>query len=227
MKAGVLFSGGKDSVYSAYLAKQTDEVVCLVTLNPAREDSYMFHFPNTRWTALQAEAMSTPQLFVATEGVKEAELGDLSTALKTAKRGVRNRMRLHGGARERLPKVARVDRICAELGLQGRSPLWGIEPREHLMNLISHGFEVIITGVAALGLDQTWLGRKLDERMVDDLMKLHEKYQLHAGLEGGEGETFVLDCPLFEKRVEVLSAEKHWNGQSGYLEILSARLVDR
>jgi diphthine-ammonia ligase len=226
LKAGVLFSGGKDSVYSAFLAKQRDEVTCLVTLNPSRDDSYMFHFPNTHWTALQAEAMHVPQLIVATEGVKEVELNDLSKALQTAKSEYGIEV-VYTGALASVYQKSRVDRICAELGLQGCSPLWGIEPREHLLNLINHGFEVIVTGVAALGLDQTWLGRRLDEGMVNDLIKLHDKYQLHAGLEGGEGETFVLDCPLFEKRIEILSAEKHWNGVYGYLEILSATLVDR
>lgn len=226
MKAGVLFSGGKDSVYAAYLAKQRDELTCLVTLNPSRDDSYMFHFPNTRWTALQAKTMRLPQLIVPTEGVKEVELDDLSRALQTAKNEYGIEV-VYTGALASVYQKSRVDHICAELGLRGSSPLWRVEPREHLMNLIRHDFEVIITGVAALGLDETWLGRRLDENMVNDLVNLQTKYQLHAGLEGGEGETFVLNCPLFEKRIEILSSQKHWNGMFGYLEILNATLTDR
>ena len=65
----MLFSGGKDSAYAAWLASKKDELACLVTLLPQSDMSYMFHFPNLRWTALQAEAMGVPQLTVRTEGV--------------------------------------------------------------------------------------------------------------------------------------------------------------
>jgi uncharacterized protein (TIGR00290 family) len=102
-----------------------------------------------------------------------------------------------------------------------------MDARTHLTNLIRDGFEVIVTGVAALGLDQSWLGRRLDEGMVDDLIALQSKYGVNATLEGGEGETFVLDCPIFEMKVEVVSSEKHWDGVSGRLEILEAKLVQR
>jgi ABC transporter with metal-binding/Fe-S-binding domain ATP-binding protein len=224
LRVGVLFSGGKDSAYSAYIASQRDTLTCLVTLRPRREDSYMFHFPNLRWTALQAESMSLPQVNFDTEGQKEVELDDMRSALKAAKEeyyieGV------YTGALASVYQKSRVDRICDELGLKGVSPMWGIDPRTHLLNLIGAGFEVVITGVAAMGLDETWLGRKLDGRMVDELTELQKRYGLHAALEGGEGETFVLDCPLFEKKVEILSSKKHWNGVNGHLEFLDARLA--
>jgi diphthamide synthase (EF-2-diphthine--ammonia ligase) len=35
----------------------------------------------------------------------------------------------------------------------------------------------------------------------------------------------VLDCPLFDRRIEIVSSKKHWEGDAGYLEILDARLV--
>jgi diphthine-ammonia ligase len=226
LRVGVLFSGGKDSAYSAYIASQKDTLTCLVTLRPTREDSYMFHFPNLRWTELQAESMSLPQVSLDTEGKKEAELDDLRSALKIAKEeyfieGV------YTGALASVYQKSRVDRICADLELRSISPMWGIDPRLHLLNLIHEGFIVTITGVAALGLDETWLGRLLDEKMVEELTALQTKYGLHAALEGGEGETFVLDCPLFEKRIEVVSSEKHWNGVNGYLEFLDVRLVEK
>jgi diphthamide synthase (EF-2-diphthine--ammonia ligase) len=63
--------------------------------------------------------------------------------------------------------------------------------------------------------------------MVADLARLHEKYRINPALEGGEGETFVLDCPLFDRRIDVVSSRKHWNGDSGYLEILEARLIPK
>ncbi|MDA4112492.1 MAG: TIGR00289 family protein [Thaumarchaeota archaeon] len=226
MKVGILFSGGKDSVYATYLAKKDHDVSCLITLNPSRQDSYMFHFPNLRWTSLQAGTMHMPQIMVPTAGEKEVELQDLSKALRMAK----DEYSMEGvftGALASVYQKSRVERVCAELGLQSFSPLWQIDPRVHLLNIINDGFEAIITGVAALGLDEDWLGRRLDAAMVEELVELQSKYGMHAALEGGEGETFVLDCPIFEERIEIASSRKHWDRMSGYLEILEAGLVPK
>ena len=225
MKAGVLFSGGKDSTYAAYLAKQKgDELLCLITLSPERSDSYMFHYPNIRWTALQAQAMRLPQVRLETKGVKEDELVDLSDAIKVAKRDY-SIEGVYTGALASVYQKSRVERICDELGVKAVSPLWHIDQVAHLTNVVANGFEVIMTGVAALGLDESWLGRPLDEEAIRDLAALQKRYGVNPGLEGGEGETFVLDCPLFDRRVEVVSSRKHWKGDAGYLEILDARLV--
>jgi diphthine-ammonia ligase len=226
LKVGILFSGGKDSAYAAYLAKKDHDVSCLITLNPSRQDSYMFHFPNLSWTSLQARTMHIPQIMVPTAGEKEVELQDLSKALRMAK----DEYSIDGvftGALASVYQKSRVERVCAELGLQSFSPLWQIDPRVHLLNIINGGFETIITGVAALGLDEDWLGRRLDAAMVEELVELQSKYGMHAALEGGEGETFVLDCPIFEERIEIASSRKHWDRMSGYLEILEAGLVPK
>lgn len=226
LKVGVLYSGGKDSTCSAYIAKQRDDISCLITVVPSREDSYMFHYPNLHWTFLQAEAMELPQVMTPTEGLKELELGDLSKALTIAK-GEYGIEGVYTGAIASVYQKSRVERVCGNLGLRTFSPLWGTEPRTYLENLLRNGFEVVVTGVASLGLDDTWLGRRLDEQMIAELLDLQRRYGLNATLEGGEGETFVLDCPIFKRRIEIISSEKHWNGSSGRLEISEARLVGK
>jgi ABC transporter with metal-binding/Fe-S-binding domain ATP-binding protein len=186
----------------------------------------MFHFPNIRWTKLQAEAMGLPQIIFQTEGKKEEELEDMQSALKSAIADY-SIEGVYTGALASVYQKSRVERVCEELKLKSISPFWGIDPRTHLMNLIRDRFTVMVTGVAAMGLDETWLGRILDAKMVDELTDLQKKYALHAALEGGEGETFVLDCPLFEKRIEVVSSKKYWNDVNGHLEFLGLRLVDK
>jgi diphthine-ammonia ligase len=225
LKAGVLFSGGKDSTYAAYLARKSgDDLQCLITLSPEKADSYMFHYPNVRWTALQAEAMHLPQVTLPTQGVKEEELADLRMAIDVGMREYSIEA-VYTGALASVYQKSRVERICDELGVKAVSPLWHIDQVTHLTNIVANHFQVIMTGVAALGLDQSWLGRPIDKGAIDDLARLHAKYGVNPGLEGGEGETFVLDCPLFDRRVEVLSSKMHWKGEAGYLEILDARLV--
>jgi ABC transporter with metal-binding/Fe-S-binding domain ATP-binding protein len=186
----------------------------------------MFHFPNLKWTALQAESIGVPLLTEQTEGVKEEELADLERVLSNAK----GRFGLEGiytGALASVYQKTRVERICSRLSLKCISPLWGADPEAYLRRLAAEGFAVIVVSVSALGLDQTWLGRRLDGPNIDELVALGRRFRFHVGLEGGEGETFVLDAPFFSKRIEVLSSEKHWRGDSGYLEITAAALVSK
>jgi ABC transporter with metal-binding/Fe-S-binding domain ATP-binding protein len=221
-----LFSGGKDSTYAAWVASMRDELACLVTLFPKSEMSYMFHYPNLEWTRLQAESMGILQVTEQTDGVKEEELGDLKKALTIAK----NKFELRGiytGALASVYQKSRVERVCKDLGLECVSPLWGVDPEAHLRRLVNEGFRVIMVSVSALGLDQSWLGRTIDSPAIDELVALARKFKFHVGLEGGEGETFVLDAPFLSKRVEVRSAVKHWRGDSGYLEITDAVLVQK
>ena len=226
LRVGALFSGGKDSTFASYIATQRDSLECLITLSPKRLDSYMFHYPNVRWTGLQAEAISVPHVMRETEGIKEVELEDLKEAITTAKThfGIEG---VYTGALASVYQKSRVDRVCEEIGVKSISPLWQIDPEIHLKNLLKEKFEVVITSVSALGLDESWLGRTIDSKVIDDLVKLHSKYGLHIGLEGGEGETFVRDCPIFNKRIEIQESERVWNGDSGYMTITKARLVPK
>ena len=221
-----LFSGGKDSTYAAWVASKEDELACLVTLFPRSEVSYMFHFPNLKWTALQADSIGVPLLKEDTEGVKEEELGDLKVALGRAKAdfGVEG---VYTGALASVYQKTRVEGVCADLGLKCVSPLWGTDSEAHLHRLVRDGFSAMVVSVSALGLDEGWLGRRLDERSVGELVALGRRFRFHVGLEGGEGETFVLDAPFFSKAIEVRSVQKHWRGDSGFLEIVDAALVPK
>ena len=86
MKLGVLFSGGKDSTYAAYLAKKYNhELTCLISIISENKDSFMFHTPSIKITKIQATAMNLPIILQKTKGEKEIELKDLEKAIKFAK----------------------------------------------------------------------------------------------------------------------------------------------
>jgi diphthine-ammonia ligase len=221
-----LWSGGKDSTYAAWVASKEDELTCLITLFPESTTSYMFHSPNLGWTALQAQAIGVPQLKGRTAGIKEDELADLERVVGSAKANFAIEG-VYTGALASVYQKSRVERVCRELGLRCISPLWGMDQERHLRRLVEEGFDIIVVSVSALGLDQRWLGRSLDRSSIDELVALGRKFRFNAALEGGEGETFVLDAPSFSKRIEVRSAAKHWQGDSGYLEITSAELVSK
>ncbi|MDH5362326.1 MAG: TIGR00289 family protein [Aigarchaeota archaeon] len=227
MDVAVLYSGGKDSNLAAYRAKREGHVIrCLVTVIPQSAESYMFHYPNTRHTALQAEAMGLPLLTRRTAGLKEKELEDLEEALVEAKiqHGIEG---VFAGAVASNYQKSRVEKICRATGLECFSPLWRKDPESLLRETIRLGFATIITCVSAEGLDQSWLGRQIDLRAVEELKELNLKYGVNIVFEGGEAETFVLDGPLFSGRIEIVESQKTWRHGRGSLEILKARLVEK
>ena len=96
-----------------------------------------------------------------------------------------------------------------------------------MRKIVSLGFEIIISGVAAWGLDESWLGRTIDDEVIDELIKLNEKYRIDIAFEGGEAETLAVDGPVFKKRLKILKDKKIWNRDSGVYIIKEAVLEDK
>jgi len=223
MKVAALCSGGKDSTFALWLTmKQRHEVERLVAMIPRREDSFMFHYPNIHLIDQFAECTGLSLLKAETSGERGQELVDLKHVLQ----GLDVEGIVSGGIASNYQKN-NIDKICEELGLVSLAPLWGREPAELIQEMLRAGFEIIITGVAAQGLDENWLGRKLDEKALQELVRLREKYGVNPSGEGGEYESLVLDAPLFKSKIEVLEAEKIWRGTSGHYIIKRARLVGK
>jgi len=216
MKLAVLFSGGKDSCYSAYLAKKEGhEIVCLITIFSENKESYMFHIPSIKKTKHQAEAMDLPLIIQKTKGKKEEELIDLEKAIKKAK----DKYKIQGivtGALHSVYQASRIQKICDKLKLKCINPLWHKNEIEYLEELIKNKFKVIIIGIAAYPLNQSWLGRKIDKSFIKEVKRLNEKYKIHPAGEGGEFETFVLDCPLFKKPIEIKDFKDFKTGENAW-----------
>ncbi|MFA6889319.1 MAG: diphthine--ammonia ligase [Candidatus Woesearchaeota archaeon] len=199
MKLGVLFSGGKDSTYAAWLAKQEGhEIVCLISLISENKESYMFHTPAITMTQKQAELIGIPLITHITKGEKEKELVDLKNAIKIAV----EKYHIQGivtGALASVYQASRIQKLCDSLNLQCINPLWQKNQITLLEELIKNKFEVIIVGVFAYPLDKAWIGRKIDVKYIEDVKKMQEKYKINPAGEGGEFESLVINCPLFKK----------------------------
>ena len=200
MKCGVLFSGGKDSTYAAYLAKESGhELTCLISIISKNPESYMFHTPSISQVKKQAEVMKIPIIIKKTKGEKEEELKDLEYAIKKAKTNYGIEA-VVTGAVESMYQASRVQKICDNLKLKCYNPLWQKNPEKYWEELLKNGFEIIITGVAADGFGTEWLGQKIDRKMLNKLKEIKQKFRIHLSFEGGEAETYVVDCPLFYKK---------------------------
>lgn len=213
MKLALLFSGGKDSTYAGYLAKKyKNNISCLITIISENPDSYMFHTPSISKTQQQSKSMGIPLITQETKGKKEVELKDLTKAIEKAKK----QYKIEGivtGAVESIYQASRIQKICDKLNIECFNPLWQKPQIELLEDLIKNKFEIIITGVAAYPLNEKYIGRKIDKKFIKDVEKLKDKHKISPSGEGGEFESFVINCPLFKKRLQIhsleISGEKH------------------
>ena len=223
MRLAALVTGGKDSILALYRAQQMGHTIeVLATMIPERSDSYMFHFPNIHLTDYISRALEIPLVKAPTSGIKEKELEDLRKLLASLEvEGVVT------GAVLSLYQKERIDRLCDELGIKSVAPLWHKDPLEIMKKLIRLKFKVIIVGVYAFGLDQTWLGQEINSERLEKLVELHEKYQISLVGEGGEYESLVLDAPIYKKRLEIIKAETIYENNSGVLVVKEAKLVEK
>jgi ABC transporter with metal-binding/Fe-S-binding domain ATP-binding protein len=226
LRLGILFSGGKDSTLALHMAAQIETIACLITLLSENKESYMFHTPNIDLTTLQAEALQLPLVTRVTEGRKEEELHDLEQAIVEAVR----QFHIEGvvtGAVESVYQSTRIQRICHRLNLWCLNPLWKRNQKELLEELLVKRFRVIVSGVFAYPLDETWVGKELSSDMIAKLMYLHDKFGISPSGEGGEIETTVLDAPMFKKKIEILNHATVARGNSGVFHVTEARLVPK
>jgi diphthine-ammonia ligase len=223
MRVAVLATGGKDSTLALRRALSKGyEVAFLACMIPAKEDSYMFHYPNIHLIDLFAEAVEIPLVKAETSGIKELEVEDLKRLIE--KLDVEG---LVSGAIASTYQKTRIEQICRQLNLECITPLWQESPQKILREILDLKFEVIITGVYAYGFNAEWLGRKIDEETVKALIKLNKEYGVSLVGEGGEYETLVLDTPFFNKKIKIVEAEKIWKKERGYLLVKKARLENK
>jgi ABC transporter with metal-binding/Fe-S-binding domain ATP-binding protein len=225
MKLGSLFSGGKDSTYAIYLAqKQGHQVACLLSIFTKSEESHLLHYPNMQWTKLQSQSMNIPQLTINSESNEtDDELFALEELLQNAKDQFHIEGLVHGGIKSQFQKE-KFESLCSKLDLVAITPLWNTEPEQYMNDLLNSNFVFIMITVSSDGLDDTWLGKEITKSDIVTLKNLSEKFGFNLNFEGGEAETFVVDCPLFENSIKINQAKKIWDGYRGRFEIVDAEL---
>ena len=225
MKVAVLFSGGKDSTYSIYKVKQMGhDVKCLVTIFPKSSNSHLLHFSTIESTELQSRTLEIPQIIstLDSDELKE-EMNVLEMLLEKAKQDFQIEGLVHGGISSEFQKK-HFEKICKENDLKIITPLWKIDAKEYMNELIASNFKFILTSVSSDGLDERWLGKIISAHDILQLNKLSDKYGFNLNFEGGEAETFVVDCPLYSHPININKSKTIWDGYRGRFEIEDAGL---
>ena len=225
MKLACLFSGGKDSTYAIHLAKkQGHDVVCLLSIFAKSEESHLLHHPNLRWTKLQSESMNIPQLTIISDSDETSdELIVMEKLLQNAKKEFQIDGLVHGGIKSKFQKE-KFETLCLKLNLISIAPLWETEPKKYMNDLLDSNFHFMMTTVSSDGLDEQWLGKLITKSDIKILNNLSDKFGFNLNFEGGESETFVINCPLFSNPIKINKFTKNWDGYRGRFEIVDAEL---
>ena len=215
MKVVASWSGGKDSCFACYKAIQEGHEVSNLLIMMSDPSVSNFHMIRSEMLDAQSEAIGIPILKWTTmpdtyeEDFKKALLKMKAEGVEGIVTGDVFDVALH--------EAGWLDRICKEVGLTPVRPLWHRDTKQILDEFINEGFKATLVRVKLdlLGID--WLGREINRKFFDDLLKLGT---VDPCGEHGEFHTFVTDGPLFKKqRIEILESEKTKLNSHGRLVI--------
>ena len=222
MKVVASWSGGKDSAYAYYLAtQQGHQVISLLTMMMSEEKSN-FHMIPAGILDAQAEAIGIPLIKKTTSASTYED--DFKAVLRECKaKGA------EGLVTGDIYEVAGheegwLGRVLKEVGLTPVKPLWMGDTKLIYLAYLKTGFKATVVRTNRdLSLD--WLGRVLDRKFYDDILKLPG---VDPCGEGGEYHTVITDGPDFKQKVELQETEKkRLDNGFGYLEIKKFKVTPK
>jgi len=202
MSWAALTSGGKDSILSCQKALDTNkQVKYLVTVRPKNRESYMFHSANLDAVPIIAEVAGMEYVEILTHGKKEEELVDLENGLAAL-----NIEGVTAGAVASVYQAERVKAITDRLGIELFTPLWHMDT-EVLLREVSDRMDARIVVTAAEGLDESFLGARIDASLIARLKTIAGRHRINLAGEGGEYESLTLNAPFYSRPVNYTTQE--------------------
>ncbi|MFP5112118.1 diphthine--ammonia ligase [Bacillaceae bacterium C204] len=216
------WSGGKDCCMALdTLQSQGYEVVCLVTTVPKELGRTFGHGERTEMIKLQGEALRLPVHFI------ECTYENYTSQFVKAVQSLKKQYNVTGIAYGDLYLDEHRDwgeKVASASDVEALYPLW-MKKEEALHSLdkfVQSGYNAIVIRVREDLLDDTWLGRIVDESFLQDV----QKTTICPMGEAGEYHTFVYDGPLFSKRIVLEHGELIQLETTKKLEFKSYRLIE-
>lgn len=222
MKVIVSWSGGKDSAYAYYLAKQQGhQVISLLTMMLSEEKSNFHMIPAN---ILDAQANTAGVLLVKQTTSPQTYETDFKTVLTSLKNKGAEGLVTGDICEPAGHEQGWLDRICVEIGLKPIKPLWMGNTNQIYQNYLKSGLKAVVVRTNK-DLNINWLGRVLDDHFYTDIQKLP---RVDPCGEGGEYHTLITDGPDFRGKIELVETEKkRLDNGSGYLELKKWKLTPK
>jgi diphthine-ammonia ligase len=215
------WSGGKDCCMACYRAITSGlKVSYLVNMVNEDGERSRSHGLAAKWLQMQSQAMNIPLIqHQATRTNYEAEFKNVLLNLK--QKGITQGVFGDIDVEEHRQWI---ERVCSEVDVIPRLPLWGEDQKKILTDFVNLGFKAVIVATKAELMGEEWLGRKLDKDFVTDLAKSNN---ITPCGENGEFHTLVIDGPLFEKRMEIIEATNILREDRWFWEITKCELMPK
>jgi uncharacterized protein (TIGR00290 family) len=223
MKVIASWSGGKDSCLASYLAmNQGHQVEYLLNFLSKEYKRCCFHGLEPHLINLQASLIGIPLI----QKEVSPDMGEYEREFKQAVADIKT-SEIEGmvfGDVYLEEHKTWVDRVCRDLEIQPIEPLWGMAPNQVVRKFIDLGFKAIVVSCKADLFDKEFIGRVMDKNVLEELTR---KNICSCG-ENGEFHTFVIDGPIFKKRIEITKSQtilregfwKHW-----FLDIQEYKMI--
>ena len=220
--AAVLWTGGKDSAMALYEAGNCGfHISCLVTFAPVKPD---FRAHPLAVMTMQAEVLGLPHYVLPVSEPYD----------KSYECGLRRLREEHGIDCVVTGDIAEVNGYpnwirerSRPVGMEVYTPLWGRDRDTLMAQLLGRSFRVCISCVDTRWLDQSWVGRELDEAAVEELHAIRRINGLDLCGENGEYHTMVIGGPQFAQCIDIRSYSKCMTDLLVYTEIQVSKLVYR
>jgi len=202
-------SGGKDSMYALYLALHNGINVdyLLFVKNGSKA-----HRLNSWLLELVSETLGIPAV------TTDKEMPAIRKSLKKLKAN-----KIVSGVMVTPEHMDWYHEICHPIEVTHYAPLWGKKPLAALTEIENLGFQTIIIEVdVSMGSRKSWIGKKLDKAIIQEMQELEKEQKINPSGELGAYHTFVLDCPLYKKKINILDSEIFWENSKGYFVIKNA-----
>jgi uncharacterized protein (TIGR00290 family) len=197
-KVLVSWSGGKDSAMALYEIQKVPKYEILSLLTTVTEDYDRISMHGVRSTLLQQQAQSLGLplekiLIPKNVSTKEYESKMEITLTEFQQDGVSSvvfgDIFLEGIRNYREEKLS-------QIGMTGLFPLWKRESAYLAQAFIDLGFKAVVTCVDSKVIDNTFIGRLIDERFLAELPA-----NVDPSGENGEFHSFVFEGPIFKERI--------------------------
>ena len=219
--AACSWSSGKDSCLALYRAICSGfQIKYLMNFISREYQRIAFHGAPAELVNLQSQALGIPLLQKeTTKDNYEAVFRQTLCELK--EKGIHQLVR---GDIFLIDLRDWVENICASEGIGVVSPIWGNSSEDLLREFVGLGFKSVLTSSQAEKLNQSWVGRIIDEKFIEDL-KSAPNIDLCG--ENGEFHSFVYDGPIFSKRIEITKTDKVLINGYWFLDIQEYKLKDK
>lgn len=200
------WSGGKDSCF-ALMQAMKENYVPKVLLNVLNEEGKISRSHGIPAAILQAQANAARlPVHLISSSWQEYETHFTNALIELKKQY--NLSHAVFGDIDLQPHRDWEEKVCSNARLTAVLPLWQQERRSLVLQMLDAGIETMIVSCNET-MGEFFLGKIITPALIDEL----EALSIDACGENGEYHTLVLNCPLFNKKINVNINEKLLHNQ--------------